>query len=158
MGIAGFAFGWLVTLLLFPNVEPLAGFLIGLVLGAACAFVAVKGLPVIGIGLGAVLIGLLGLSLAGEWSADSTAWKVVGFVIGAIVGGLLVKGSIVWGIPLVTAIGGGALVWNGLIEALIDHGPRLSWTWLPPLVALVVAIVGFATQLGSRRDDAVADA
>ena len=43
VGIAGFAFGWLVTLLLFPNVEPLAGFLIGLVLGAACALPCARG-------------------------------------------------------------------------------------------------------------------
>ena len=156
VGIAGFAFGWLVTLALFPNVDPLAGILIGLVLGAACAFVAIKGLPIIGIGLGAVLIGLLGLTLAAEWTSDSTPWKVVGFVIGAIVGGLLVKGSITWGIPLVTAIGGGVLVWNGLIEALIDNGPKLSWNWLAPLVAVVVAIAGFAAQLGSRRDSDVA--
>ena len=35
VGIAGFAFGWLVTLALFPNVNPTAGLLAGLVLGFA---------------------------------------------------------------------------------------------------------------------------
>lgn len=146
VGIAGFAFGWLVTLTLFPNVDPLAGLLIGVVLGVACAVVAVRGLPVIGLALGAVLMGLVGMTLGREWSDGSTVWRVVGFILGAIVGYLIVRFSINFGIALVTAIGGGTLVWNGVVEAMPS-----TPAWLPGLAGLAVAVFGFAAQQATRR-------
>jgi hypothetical protein len=79
VGIAGFGVGWLFTLLLLPNVDPLARLLVGAVVGIAMAVVALRGLPIIGLALGAVLVGLfvgltsslvvLSQSKASRWSS-----------------------------------------------------------------------------------------
>jgi hypothetical protein len=146
VGIAGFGVGWLLSgAFLSQSVDDLGQLLVGLILGVVCALVAVRGLPLIGMALGAVLMGLLGLTLADLWAGDNTLWKVVGFVVGAAIGVFLVKGAFDVGIALVTAIGGGVLVWNGLPEAL----PSLP-TWIGPVAGLVLAIVGFIAQRGAK--------
>lgn len=148
VGIAGFAFGWLVTLALFPNVSALAGLLAGLVLGIACALVAVKGLPIIGKALGAVLVGLFGLTLAKLSFDNNVVWNVVGFIVGAVIGYYVVKLSLNFGIALVTAMGGATMVWNGVVEALPDLTEAI-----PAMAALATFIFGFLAQQAQRRRD-----
>lgn len=147
VGIAGFAFGWLVTLALFPNVDPVAGLLMGLVLGIACALVAVKGLPVIGIALGAVLVGLFGLTLAKVFLDNNVVWNVVGFIVGAVIGYFVVKLSFDFGIALVTAMGGATMVWNGIEEAMPDLTDAI-----PTIAGAATFIFGFLAQQAQRRN------
>lgn len=142
VGIAGFGLGWLFTLAFFPSASALATFLAGLVLGAVGAVVALRGLPLLVSAAGAVLVGLLGFSVLGQLTSTNQFWEIVGFVIGAVVGVFLVRASLEWGIPLVTAIGGAALVWNGVTKALPDLP-----AWLPVLVALAIGVGGFVVQL-----------
>ena len=153
VGIAGFAFGWLVTLALFPNVDPVAGLLAGLVLGIACAVVAIKGLPVIGMALGAVLVGLFGLTLAKLFFDNNVVWNVVGFIVGAVIGYFVVKLSLDFGIALVTAMGGATMVWNGIVEALPDLTEVIA-----TIAALATFIFGFLAQQAQRRNAEQTDA
>lgn len=148
VGIAGFAFGWLVSAALFSNIDPFAQALVGLVLGVACAAVAIKGLPIIGFALGAVLVGLLGMSLFRYWFDGSTLWRFIGFVLGALVGYFIVKLSLEVGIALVTALGGGTIIWNGVLEALPSIAP-----WVAAGAGLAAAVVGFIVQMGARNKD-----
>jgi len=141
VGITGFGLGWLVTVLLLPNIETLARFLVGAVVGIAVALVALRGLPIIGLAMGAVLVGLFGMTLANEWFDGNTFLRLVGFVIGAAIGYGLVKASIDWGISLVTALGGGVLVWNGLLEVMPDVA-----AWVPATAGFVTLIAGFLAQ------------
>jgi hypothetical protein len=145
VGIAGFGVGWLFTLLLLPNVDPLARSLVLAVVGIAMAVVARRGLPIIGLALGAVLVGLFGMTLANAWFDNNTFLRLVGFAIGAAIGYAIVKASIDWGISLVTALGGGVLVWNGLIQVMPD---------VAPLTAGVVTLVaGFLAQRPNKVTD-----
>jgi hypothetical protein len=146
VGIAAFAFGWLVTLALFPTVDPIVGLLAGLVLGIACAVVAIKGLPVIAIILGAVLVGLFGLTLAKVLFDDTTVWNVLGLIVGAAIGYFVVKISFDFGIALVTAMGGATMVWNGIVEALPDLTQVIA-----TIAALATFIFGFLAQQAQRR-------
>jgi hypothetical protein len=161
VGIAGFAVGWLFSLLLLPQIEPTAHLLVSLVLGVACALVAIKGLPIIAVALGAVLIGLLGYSLGAQFTqttADPTGalWaKLLGFVIGAVIGYFIVAKGAAIGISLVTALGGGALVWNGLTQAIIDNGPKLGATWIPVIAGIATALFGFLGQRATAKEKAV---
>jgi len=126
---------------LLPNIETLARFLVGAVVGIAVALVALRGLPIIGLAMGAVLVGLFGMTLANEWFDGNTFLRLVGFVIGAAIGYGLVKASIDWGISLVTALGGGVLVWNGLLEVMPDAA-----AWVPATAGIVTLIAGFLAQ------------
>lgn len=149
VGIAGFGLGWLLSGVFFSDrIDDLGQLLVGLILGVVGALVAVKGLPIIGIGLGAVLLGLLGLTLADQWSAGNTWWMLAGFLIGAAIGAFLVKGAFDVGIAIVTAIGGGVLIWNSLPEALPSLATSASW--VAPVAGLVVAIFGFIVQRGMK--------
>ena len=149
VGIGGFAVGWLLSGVFFSDrIDSMGQILVGLVLGIVGALVAIKGLPIVGIALGGVLLGLLGLTLADEWSGSNTWWKLLGFVVGAAIGVFLVKGAFDVGIALVTAIGGGVLVWNGLLDALPTMTTSVSW--IGPIAALIVAIVGFFSQRGAK--------
>ena len=66
VGVTGFGLGWLFTVLLLPNIDSLARFLVGAVVGVAGALIALRGLPIIGLAMGAVLVGLFG---SGELAA-----------------------------------------------------------------------------------------
>jgi membrane-associated HD superfamily phosphohydrolase len=147
VGIAGFAFGWLVTLALFPTVDPLISLVAGLVLGIACAVVAVKGLPIISVILAAVLVGLFGLTLARLLFDDNTAWNILGFVVGAAIGYFIVKISLDFGIALVTALGGATMVWNGIVDSLPDLTRVIA-----TIAALATFIFGFLAQQAQRRN------
>ena len=145
VGITGFGLGWLLTLTLLPNVEPLARFLVGAIVGVAVAMVALKGLPILGMAMGAVLVGLFGMTLANQWFDGNTFLRLIGFAIGAAIGYYIVKASIDWGISLVTALGGGVLVWNGLLE--ISHDLP---TWLPLTAGIATLVAGFIAQRSSK--------
>ncbi len=148
VGISGFALGWLITLVLLPNVEPLARFLVGAIIGVAVAMVALKGLPILGMAMGAVLVGLFGMTLANQWFDGNTFLRLVGFAIGAAIGYAIVKASIDWGIALVTALGGGVLVWNGLVE--ISHDLA---AWIPMTAGVATLIAGFIAQRSPKSSD-----
>jgi len=158
VGIAGFAVGWLFSLLLFPQIEPTAHLLVSVLLGLACGVVAIKGLPIIAVALGAVLIGLLGYSLGAQFTQTVTdptgaLWaKLLGFVVGAVIGYFMVSKGAAIGIALVTALGGGVLVWNGLTQALIDNGPKMSATWIPLVAGLAAALFGFLGQRATAKE------
>lgn len=141
VGIAGFGLGWLLTQALFPAAGSMATFLAGLVLGLVGAVIALRGLPLLINAASAVLIGLLGLTIFGQLSSNSGFWQIVGFVVGAVAGVFLVRASFDWGIPAITAVGGGALVWNGVLKAL----PSLPG-WVAMIAALAVAVAGFMAQ------------
>ena len=141
VGITGFAMGWLLTMVLLPNVDTLARFLVGAIVGIAVAVVALRGLPVLGMAMGAVLVGLFGMTLANEWTDGNTFVRLLGFAIGAAVGYYIVRASIDWGISLVTALGGGVLVWNGLLEVF----PDLT-AWVPMVAGVVTLVAGFIAQ------------
>jgi hypothetical protein len=148
VGIAGFGVGWLFTLLLLPNVDPLARSLVLAVVGIAMAVVARRGLPIIGLALGAVLVGLFGMTLANAWFDNNTFLRLVGFAIGAAIGYAIVKASIDWGISLVTALGGGVLVWNGLIQVMPDVA-----RWVPLTAGVVTLVAGFLAQRPNKVTD-----
>jgi hypothetical protein len=151
VGITGFGLGWLLTMILLPNVDPLARFLVGAIVGIAVAIVALKGLPVLGMAMGAVLVGLFGMTLANQWFDGNTFLRLLGFAIGAAIGYYIVQASIDWGISLVTALGGGVLVWNGLLEVF----PNLS-AWIPMTAGVVTLVAGFIAQRSPKSSDTVA--
>jgi len=146
VGVTGFGLGWLFTVLLLPNIDSLARFLVGAVVGVAGALIALRGLPIIGLAMGAVLVGLFGLTLANEWFDGNTFLRLLGFAIGAAVGYGIVKASIDWGISLVTALGGGVLVWNGLLEIMPDLA-----AWVPATAGIVTLIAGFLAQRPNKK-------
>jgi hypothetical protein len=148
VGITGFGVGWLLTMVLLPNVDPLARFLVGAVVGIAVALVALKGLPILGLAMGAVLVGLFGMTLANEWFNGNTFLRLIGFAIGAAIGYGIVQASIDWGIALVTALGGGVLVWNGLLEV----GPDMS-SWIPIAAGVATLVAGFIAQRSPNSSD-----
>jgi hypothetical protein len=96
--------------------------------------------------MGAVLVGLFGLTLANEWFDGNTFLRLLGFAIGAAVGYGIVRASIDWGISLVTALGGGVLVWNGLLEIMPDLA-----AWVPATAGIVTLIAGFLAQRPNKK-------
>ena len=148
VGITGFGMGWLLTMILLPNVDPLARFLVGAIVGIAVGIVALKGLPVLGMAMGAVLVGLFGMTLANQWFDGNTFLRLLGFAIGAAIGYYIVRASIDWGIALVTALGGGVLVWNGLLEVF----PNLA-SWIPMTAGVVTLVAGFIAQRSPKSSE-----
>lgn len=140
--ITGAAAGWLVITWLLPDLGAAVSVLGVTILAVVVGYATRRNPQAMAPAIAAVLVGLLGLALLEAWAQGNLLWQCAGFVLGAVVGTLVVRTSHEGAVPLVTGIGGGGLVWTGILQAF-PSAPR----WFPVITAIVVGVFGYVAQM-----------
>ena len=144
VAVAGFAVGWFLTPQLFPGsseqIPIITGVALGL-LGALLALFAQK----VAIWLGGFLAGGYILMSLIRGFSDSVAFPVwIPFVVGGILGAILLKQVFEWGLIVLTSILGAVLVVFGFDGSENVH-------LLPVMILSIIGIVIQARLKGKKK-------
>ena len=139
VGIAGFMLGYTLATFFLP-----AGFiplLIGVVVGLIGAFLATRFVKLFLYIAGFVLMGVVLIAIGGIFGLNGLVIQLLLFVVGGAIGLALVKFAFNLSIIIISALGGAAMVMQGL-PALLNTEPGP----LNLLIGIVVAVAGFFVQ------------
>ena len=146
IAIAGFVLGYNLVMWFFPDPSGIIPLIVGIVVGAIGAFFAKKFAKILIMAAAFILIGNAVLALLGNFFAISgTITQLLVFVVGGLIGLALVRFAFKWAIITICALGGGAMVMQGL-PALLNQP---SGGTLALIAGVVVAIAGFVVQARS---------
>ena len=145
VGIAGFALGYTLATFFLP-----AGFfplLIGIVVGLIGAFLATRFVKLFLYIAGFVLMGIVLMAIGEVFGLNGLVIQLLLFVVGGVIGLGLVKFAFNLSIIVISALGGAAMVMQGLPALLnTDPGP------LNLVIGIVVAVAGFIVQWGFLKE------
>ena len=145
IGIAGFILGYDLVMWFFPDPTGVIPVIIGIVVGAIGAFFAKKFAKILIMAAAFILIGNAVLVLFGNlFNVTGTLTQILVFVVGGLIGLALVRFAFKWAIITICALGGGALVAQGL-PAMFNT----TQGTLAVIIGAVVAIAGFVVQARS---------
>ena len=139
IGIAGFMLGYTLATIFLP--AGLFALLIGVVIGLIGAFLATRFVKLFLYIAGFVLMGVVLMAIGGVFGLNGLVIQLLLFVVGGVIGLALVKFAFNLSIIVISALGGAAMVMQGLPALLnTDPGP------LNLLIGIVVAVAGFIVQ------------
>jgi hypothetical protein len=141
VGIAGFALGYNLVTLFIPGQGGAVQILIGVVFGLIGAFLATRFTKLLLLVAGFILVGDLLLAVGNIFGVTSTLIEVLLFVIGGLIGLALVQFALNYAVILISALGGAAMVMQGLPGVLNTDLGALNL-----LIGLVIAVAGFIVQ------------
>jgi hypothetical protein len=147
IGVAGFVLGYDLVTFFIPGDEGTVQILIGVFAGLIGAFLAVRFTNVLLLVAGFVLIGNALLVVGQILGADGLLVELLLFVIGGVVGLLLVRFALAIAVILISALGGASLVMQGL-PGLFDTEPGA----LNLLIGVVVFAAGLFVQWQFLKD------
>ena len=145
IGIAGFMLGYTLATFFLP-----AGFiplLIGVVVGLIGAFLATRFVKLFLYIAGFVLMGVVLMAIGAIFGLNGLVIQLLLFVVGGVIGLALVKFAFNMSIIVISALGGAAMVMQGL-PALLNTEPGP----LNLLIGIVVAVAGFVVQWQFLKD------
>lgn len=141
IGIAGFVLGYNLMTFIIPGEEGLVQILVGVVAGLIAALLARRFAQLLLLVAGFILIGNALLAVGQMLGADGLLVELLLFVIGGVLGLILVRFALRTAVILICALGGAALVMQALPGLFgTDPGP------LNLLIGIVVALAGFVVQ------------
>lgn len=152
IGLAGFWLGYQLIAWVFSGRDPLFQLLAGLAVGVLGALLARRFTNVLLWIAGFVLVGAAVLNVGSIFGLgiDSVLLQVTFFVVGGLIGVALVRWALGLAIIIISALGGAAMVMQGL-PALFNTTPGT----LNLVIGIVVAVAGFIVQwrfLGESKD------
>lgn len=148
IALAGFWLGFKLVALILPGQDELIQLLVGLVVGVLGAILARKFTHVLLWIAAFVLVGAALLTLGEIFFPDSTLLLVLFFTVGGLIGLALVRWALGLAVIIISALGGAALVMQGL-PALLGTTPGT----LNLVIGIVVAVAGFIVQWRFLKDD-----
>ncbi len=141
VAVVGFLFGYSLAGWIFSSGDQAIQIVVGLAVGILFAILT-KGFTRLLLGLGGfILVGGMALNLTNEFDLLSKIPDFVIFILGGLIGVGLVSFAFDLSLILFSALGGAALVVQGL-PGLIDLGSRN----LLLLAGMLVAVLGFLVQ------------
>ncbi len=149
VAIGGFLLGWFLVPAIWPNVDTWVSILVGVVAGLLFALLAVLSrriMVAIGgfflfAGAGVLLVRFLGA----EAAAGSTAYWVA-YLVGGLIGAVLLFLLFDWALIVLTSIAGAGAVASGI--AYLSDGMS---GWLEVVIFVVLAGIGIAFQTWTFR-------
>lgn len=146
IGIAGFMLGYTLTSFFLPGGGWLQ-LLIGVVVGLIGAFLATRFTKLLLYIAGFVLVGTVLVAIGEIFGLQAVLIQLLLFVVGGIIGLGLVKFAFNLSIVVISALGGAAMVMQGL-PALLNTQPGP----LNLVIGIVIAVAGFIVQWGFLRE------
>jgi hypothetical protein len=144
VAVVGFIAGYILTGEVLPEISTVLRIIIGLVAGAIGAALLLV-LHQVAVGLAGFLGGgLLALQITHQLGVGSGEFSWVPFILGGIVGAILVVSIFDWALILLTSLGGAFLVISGL-------NPDPSWANLAILILFVIGVFIQANLLRRQR-------
>jgi hypothetical protein len=117
--------------------------IVGLVLGGVLGWLATRFLKALITITGFILLGLVGLQLAGMFGFQGNAlMEGAFFIVGGLIGAGLVWFLFNWGLIIVSALAGSLIAVGGLTTLL--NQPSDNWIW--QIAMIVVAVLGIWFQ------------
>ena len=147
IALAGFWLGFQLVAWLLPGLDDTVGLLVGVVVGVFGAILARRFTHVLLWIAAFVLVGAAFLNIGEIFTPDSTLILVLLFIVGGLIGLALVRWALSLAVIVISALGGAALVMQGL-PALLGTTPGT----LNLVIGIVVAVAGFIVQWQFLKD------
>lgn len=139
---AGFILAYKPITWLIPG-DTILEVIIGVIAGVVLAWLATRFVKLLLNLAGFILLGGLAVVVAQWFGLESTLIGLVAFAIGGLIGLALLRFAFDLGLALVAALGGAAMVGDGLRTLLATQ----SWSpWVIALITVIVAVGGFIFQ------------
>ena len=148
IALAGFWLGFQLVAWLLPGQDDTVQLLVGVVVGVFGAILARRFTEVLLWIAAFVLVGAALLTLGEIFVPDNTLILVLLFVVGGLIGLALVRWALGWAVIVISALGGAALVMQGL-PGLLGTTPGT----LNLVIGIVVAVAGFFVQWQYLKDN-----
>ena len=153
VAIGGFLIGWFFAPALFHSLVTWQRALIGIVLGLVFALLARWFIKFMVALAGFFFVGTVAVVLVrhlGVHVASGSATYFVTFIVGGLVGAVLLRMFFNWALIILTSLIGAGSVAIGIVH-FVSHHPR----WLELVLFIILAVVGFGYQarrfVGHRR-------
>jgi hypothetical protein len=141
VGAAGFIVGYKLVDLFLPFADDMVLLVIGIIVGLIAGWLATRFVSILVKIAAFILVGNVAIALVELFGVTSTLWIVVAFFIGGLIGLGLVRFALDLALILISAVGGAAMVTQGL-PALLNREPGT----FTALIGLVVLVAGILVQ------------